>query len=141
MLSSTSSLLPFVVGPGSAKARAGALNLIGNLVLLGGQVVLSYAPKIRQAMLSLLRSDQPAEISTAVLSVLDRLVEPRSLSPEVLKPADILKELLDARQRSGGQYSKKGARPRGAIFRSIGLLVYAYAQCFDDGVRTLCIFF
>lgn len=133
-LLSPTGLPAFVCGPGASRVRAGALNLTGSLVVLGGDLALPYVAGVRRACLTLLRIDQPADVATATLGVLDRLCEAH-VPADVLRPAELLRELQAAKGRSGGQYSKKGARPRGALFRSLGLLLHAYAAVFDEQAR------
>lgn len=119
---------------GAPRVRAGALNLMGNLVVLGGVHALPYIAGIRRACLSLVRIDQPADVAAAALGVLDRLSEAR-VPADAMRPAELLLELRDALGRSGGQYAKKGTRPRGALCRSMGLLLHAYPGSFDGEVR------
>ena len=118
----------------SQRARAGALNLIGNLIVLGGTLMLPYVAGIKSTCISLLSIDQPADVATSTCGVLDRLCEMR-ISSETLVPAELERVLQKAKLRSGGPYSKKGARPRGALFRSLGLLLHSYATSFDEEVR------
>jgi hypothetical protein len=131
---STTSLIAFACGTGPPKARAGALNVVGNLCLLARVVARNYALNLRRSVISLIRSDQSAEVAVAALCLLDRVVVLGAES-EVLKPADLYSELLAAKQRTGSQFCKKGSRPRGSIFRSIGLLLYEHSSCFDEKVR------
>ena len=117
------------------KARTGSLNLIGNLVVLGGNLALPYVKGIRATCVSLIRTDQPADVATATLGVLDRLCEAH-VAANLLGPVIIVQELQAAKQRSGGPYAKS-ARAKGALFRSLGLLLQAYSTAFDDGVSKL----
>lgn len=134
VLLSPAGLPQFVCSAGPSKVRAGALNLVSNLISLGGVLALPYAGGVRRACLLLLRTDQPADVATAALSVFDRLCEAR-VPAETMRPAELERELQEAKTRSTGQYTKKGSRPRGSLFKTLGLVLQAYPRSFDEKVR------
>jgi len=119
---------------GHPRFGLGRLNLVSNLISLGGVLALPYAGGVRRACLLLLRTDQPADVATAALSVFDRLCEAR-VPAETMRPAELERELQEAKTRSTGQYTKKGSRPRGSLFKTLGLVLQAYPRSFDEKVR------